>query len=678
MPWLWIPQGFLYTSEEPNFINYDNKLDRSNTMWTKDGALGAPGDPSNQSLLIPNAVFYKTAKNLSLRGSDTQKLFLSFILLSTITSFSLFSSLFTKNVYIKLLGILIYLLNFYTVTSIGYTAKTIQMVLLPLLFYLTTKLLQSKKTRYLFYNFIAIYIFQGVFTNLPTAVVSLSAYFFAFIYHLINTKFKDAFHATKNIILVITSITPVLVQQATIYAAVLSEMSNKPKLFAFSAIGAPLHLLLQLRGVWWEKSGHMGIDYFSLWPFYGNIVVSLVTIICLVSVLLISFKSSYEVGKNKSKKIVFWLLFYLLGIGLSSGLYFFPGAYQWLLNHFPPMVMFREPWAKFIPLVIFPLSALTLMVLSHLQKHNKKYFTFVVLLLGLHLSLQSYPFFSGKIIDSEVIGWKRRLVKVPEYWEEYANWTGNNQGAIFTIPFGVTPFNSHYSWYGNEAGNTVLPMPCVFGKSNVLCENQKDSFTEFVKESVGNKDLDFLKLGYIKYVLFQGDIKITDEVDQYTWQATAASQYLKDISAASFGNKLMVYEVKDEFLKPIIYATPEANLAINFTKLNQASYQVKLKNIKEPFVLVFNQAFNTNWQLLEQSTMSESSGKHLVYNNFVNGWEINPKEVCRNPICEANFTIRFKPQKNFQIASDIATIFFKFSLLAILLSFIKDMVKKSE
>ena len=123
LPWFWIPKRFVYTSEEPNFINYDIKLEKASTMWTKDYGFGSAGDPSNQSLLIPNAVFYDTMRELGVDRSSTQKLFISFLFLSIAIGFRWFSSLFTTSSFVRSLGLSAYLFNFYMVGSLGYTAK---------------------------------------------------------------------------------------------------------------------------------------------------------------------------------------------------------------------------------------------------------------------------------------------------------------------------------------------------------------------------------------------------------------------------------------------------------------------------------------------------------------------------------------------------------------------------
>ena len=392
LPWFWIPKRFVYTSEEPNFINYDIKLEKASTMWTKDYGFGSAGDPSNQSLLIPNAVFYDTMRELGVDRSSTQKLFISFLFLSIAIGFRWFSSLFTTSSFVRSLGLSAYLFNFYMVGSLGYTAKILNLILMPPIFFLTYKYLKTKKVKYALQSYIWVFAFQGIFTNLPLAVISLSIYFLAFLYYLFSERNWILRKALRDMAVLLLSVAPILIHHFTIYRNVLVAMQEKSNLFVFSAIGTTLDLLFQMRGVWWEKSGHLGIYYFNLWGFYGHPLIVVSTVIATGTVVLLSVRTTWASKLASRSRATFWLALYLFGLGLASGFYFFPGFYQWLINHVPLMVMFREPWAKFIPYVVFSLSAMIIVILDYYRKNDHKKFITISIILVLHFIIQSYPF----------------------------------------------------------------------------------------------------------------------------------------------------------------------------------------------------------------------------------------------------------------------------------------------
>jgi len=705
MPWFWIPDGYVYTSEEPNFVNYDIKLNRASTMWTKDNGFGSPGDPSNQSLLIPNAVLYNAFRGFGLDRSGSQRMFISFTFMSIIVGFGLFSSLFTKSHFIRLLGLFFYIFNFYTVTSLGYTAKVFQLVLMPPLFYIAYKFLKTREYKYILLNYIWVFMFQGVFTNLPTAIVSMMIYVAALIYYLFfdeNHNYKQIF---VNFFVLIISLIPILIHHFVVYLTVLAVMSEIPSLFSFTAIGAPLNLLIQLRGVWWEKSGHVGIFYFNLWRFYDLLFTVLSTVGAISTVVISCVVLTWGKNFKTRKKSAFWLGFYLFGIGLASGFYFLPGLYQLLIDRVPLMVMFREPWAKFVPYAVFSLSAMTLVLLNEFNESNRKKFLIICAILILHLGIQSYPFISGKIIDSEVAGWKRRLVKIPDYWEEYSKWTEGSQKVVLAIPFGSTAFNSKYNWYPNDIGNTVLPMPCLLAKTNVICPNNTDRYSSILNTFTNNNSFDLLKLGGVDQVLIQDDLVITSNREQFDWQNQGIKEFIDVNTIATFGGKLRIFSVKAEFLRPKVYASQniigidevsdiskqsisslgrdgvfvysvdslpkivKTNLPeISFQKHSQTEYEVSIQNISDKFVLVFNEAYNKNWDLLMQGNIISN---HITVNGFANGWYVDKELICDEAPCNINLNIQFRPQKYFANTMYINIGLFLVSMLSLLIIYVK-------
>lgn len=711
LPWFWIPKGFVYTSEEPNFINYDIKLARASTMWTKDGGFGTAGDPSNQSLLIPNAVFYASGKALGLDGSTTQKLFISFIFLAIGLSFALFSSIFTKNRLLGLLGLLVYVFNFYTVSSLGYTAKMLQLVLMPALFYVTYRYLKTKDFRYVIQNFIWVFSFQAVFTNLPLALTSLFIYIISFAYFLFSErKWSLRDHLVRLLILILTII-PIVAHHFVIYLTVLVAMKEMPSFFAFTAIGAPLSLLIQLRGVWWEKSGHLWVDYFPLWRFYSHFLVVISAVIGFGVLILASLEMTWHQSLKPRIGASFWLGTYLFGVLLASGLYFFPDLYQWIMVNLPLMVMFREPWAKFVPYMVFSLSGLTLVLLDHLSKTDRKKYFILSMVLVLHLCVQSFPFISGKIIDSEVRGWKSRLVQIPRYWEEFSRWTEVNQKTILPLPFGTTAFNSKYNWHESRLGNTVLPMPCLLGKSNVICDNYQDRYTSTLRAFAKEKNFDLIYLGGIDLVMFQEDLDTSAAGNVFDWQGEAITPFIESIPIATFGGKLSLYQVKEKYLRPKIYATrniltveksePISHIPVKdfakdgvfvfsetsvpktekpsmmntrFDKVSQTEYDVSVNSVITPFILVFNESFDQGWRIPTSGIVS----KHLVVNGYSNGWYIIPNQSCVNSPCQIDLKIEYQPQKYFAVTMLINIILFTLALVSLSAIFTIKVIRRNE
>jgi len=718
LPFFWIPEEYVYTSEEANFINYDIKLDKASTAWTKDNGFGNINDPSNQSLLIPNAYFYRIFKNLGLDNTTTQKLFISFIFLSISVGFGLFSTLFTTNWFIRSLCLLFYTFNFYVVSSLGYTAKTLQLAVMPGIFFFFYQYMTTRRIKYLFLNYIWLFIFQGVFTNLPLAITSLVVYPLTFLFFIFSNKPKKLTQAFTDAFVVLLSILPILIYQLNFYLPVVTDIGENPERYAFTAVGAPIDLILQLRGVWWEKAGHMGINYFNLSYFYDNPFVAIISSIS--SIIIVSCLALIASSKNTGIRIKasFWLITYLIGVGLAAGFYFFPGFFSWLFTVIPGMVMFREPWAKFIPVVLLSLTAGLLVSLEYMFKFRRYLFYILFGIITISVLLQSYPFVSGEIIDKEARGWKRRLVKIPQYWEDYGRWTTGRDGVLLAVPFGTTPFNSLRNWYPNQQGNSILPMANILGKLNIISDSPIDKYSTILRKFTQKGNFDFIKLGGLDYILTQGDLEIMAANEYYDWQVASISAYIEPEPIATFGDLVKVYKVKTEFTTPNLYtaqgivSTAKGNeesavqqlieygpgnvfsyvtdfnlnqglyAALSQPKLsvNQSThtnYRGQITDSTKPFILVLNQSFHRGWQitfsLSDKSTVSVNTSipkaEHIIINGFANGWYIDPAAYCSSQasVCALDFEIEFTPQKYFFTALIINTSFAFISLVGLIL-----------
>jgi len=722
LPWFWIPEGFVYMAEEPNFINYEIKLETASTFWVKEG-LGRSGDPANQPLLIPNAVFYRLALDIGLDPSATQKAFISFVFLSVSLSFGLFSTIFTKKSLVRCLGLLVYLFNFYFVISLGYTAKTILLVLMPALFYITVRYLQTRRFSYLLYNYIWLFSFQAVFTNLPTAVCALAIYFFALIYHLLLNQTGPLRATLKYYFILLLSAAPVLLHQGIISLPVIEKVSEEPARFAFTAIGAPLLDLFQFRGVWWEKSGHLGIDYFNLWQFYGNPVVVVLTLLGIGAIIFSVFSVTYGQARPDKIKSFFWLSFYLLGLGLASGFYFVPGFYLWLFQNVPGMIMFRETWVKFIPYAVFSFSGITMLLVDRFGERKSKKFLIALVLISLTIAVQSYPLISGTIIDSRSIGWRRRLIKIPNYWYEFSYWFQKQEAVLLPIPFGSDSFNSLYHWYGGQ-GDSTDALPCLLG-TNVICKSltHVDKFASVVNESIGKGNLDFISWGGVDYVLKQRALDVLGDQDKLIWQEKEVDSFINPEPVSVFGDKLFIYKVKDKYFRQKIYATnnifieneKKENMATNdiyyptktpaflidklssispasslpfvdFEKLNQVQYRVKISKASHPFVLVLGDNFSRGWKVYQGDAPSTgfplvlarlrryfshpvvAEEFHFITNGYANGWYINKPT-------DGVLTITYQPNDTYSLSFTFTIYLFLATVSLCLLSILKKIIR---
>lgn len=93
---------------------------------------------------------------------------------------------------------------------------------------------------------------------------------------------------------------------------------------------------------------------------------------------------------------------------------------------------------------------------------------------------------------------------------------------------------------------------------------------------------------------------------------------------------------------------------IEFNHLNPTRYEVTVKDAKGPFVLFFNENFNSSWQLLEvDGENTKVLDEHFIVDDYANGWLVDN-------ISSQKFIIEYKQQVMFYIgiAISVATLFF--------------------
>ena len=712
LPFLWLPKGYMVNSEDQLFMNYEILFDKASYAWTNFSAFGSPATAANHSLLIPNAYFYKTLKNIGLSTDITQKLFMTALIFSLLVAFWLFASLLTKKKHIIFLALLAYFLNFYISVSFTYTGKMFQIILTPLLFYFTYKYLETKKLFYIAIHFIILFIFQGIFTNLTQLIALLPIYIFSAIFFCLQNE-KKIISTIKSLFLFFLITIPIYVYHALVYYfSLFVNLSNIKNEVTFSSLFTDISRMFQLRGIWWEDAKiATNVPYYGWSSFFNNpfiIFISFMMLIVIFYILLI---------KNKpNKSALFFLVLYFLYFAASTGISFFPFIYTWSFNNIPYFYIFREPWPKFVPGVIFAFASFIVVALDKLDV-NKLTYKIIYGFLIIALLIKGYPFFSSNFY----LQWRKDLITViPHYWLDYRDWTlSQKDSRIFPVPFFTSRGEFKYNWYTNKIGNTDTEMPFIFSASNIVRYYEFDNFSSIVSSSLANKNFDFIKLGRIDYILLQDDLTILDSRIDYSWQKQAILKYSEEKPLISFGNKLFIYKIKAEYRIPAVYIpiitkkTIEAsdltkinilsninsdtaiypihenaqkiryindidtNLSyskpqLEYQKINPTKYKVIIHHAQKTFPLILEESFNEAWKIyLDKPSQYIDETHHLIVNGSLNSWIVNPNELCKSNNCkinpdqsyDMNLTIEYVPQGLFTLAYKVDLSVFAACLL---------------
>ena len=727
LPLIWLPKGYLFLSEEDNFANFQNVIYRNLYSWAPPVNNGQPVTPADQSIIIPNGVFYYLLSQFNIPNDIIQKTYLYLTIFVTFVSMAYFLRLFTRNKLIIFTGVLFYYFNFYVWSTMFYSAKVSQLILMPLFFTFLYKYLETKKYLYAILNFFSLFVFQSIFTNLTVALLTFFIYFVSIAYFIIKKNINILFfireYWLKIIMFFILTLPLFLYNAMVVFFSVISNDSfiRARQIIGPSKLYATLDLIFQFRGAWWEFINSGGVEYNPwLWFYKHPLIVTI--FLFLVIVALSSF-----LEKNAKKIHLFWLVAYLMSILLASGASFYPPFYQWMYDNVPFFYIFREPWAKFTPLLVFSTTVLLTVSLDN-KKMIQKTLTLFCLFLIL---IKGYPFFSDKLINNISRRWSIPLIKLPDYWNKYGEWSKINQDKkILGVPVNYFKRN----WYKENLGNADHQLAKLFGYSHVIYYLPNNNFGIIMKYFVDKNNPNFYKIATIDYLLVQEDIDM--RLPYYNHAVRTYSETLKDTLTdrlvQQFNNKLFLYAIKPEFKLPQIYTAKDiiritakndeetilkklavvlsrpdykpgtaifinANTKINklsesigetpilsFNKLNPTKYKVSIKQAHKKFLLVFNESFNRYWKMYvnkNSNIFPLPDDKHVSVNGYANSWLIETDDICQQKnMCQKNpdgsysfeLVIEYWPQRLFYGAMSAIGIVVLFSCLYLLYT-----VKKS-
>lgn len=86
--------------------------------------------------------------------------------------------------------------------------------------------------------------------------------------------------------------------------------------------------------------------------------------------------------------------------------------------------------------------------------------------------------------------------------------------------------------------------------------------------------------------------------------------------------------------------------SITSIKINPTKYKVEVKDVKEPYTLIFSETFHPQWQASWQKK-SIPKKRHFLVNGYANAWQILPEDVDHQE--NYQLIIEFGPQKWFYI-----------------------------
>lgn len=123
-------------------------------------------------------------------------------------------------------------------------------------------------------------------------------------------------------------------------------------------------------------------------------------------------------------------------------------------------------------------------------------------------------------------------------------------------------------------------------------------------------------------------------------------------------NTIRSLKIERVFNNPILLSKKiQKNSAVNpeivYREINQGKYEIEVKDAKNPYFLVFTDAFNSRWKI-------STEGRHINVNGYANGWYIMKTG-------DYKITLSYEPQSKLKICIGVSLfsfLFFLFYLVA--------------
>ena len=539
--------------------------------------------------------------------------FYPFLVLSTYSSYKLFSKLFSKSNF-SVLAAAIFTLNTYILMVIGggqIPGIGIAYSLIPLILYIFIEILESlDKNKTVFYKSILVGILlsiQSVF-DIRVSYITLSAVFILWVFQFFRNK--TIFIKSVIFIFVIPAIIVFLLNAFWIIPTVLSgknpvvamgsaySSSAAVKFFSFAKFEDTISLL---HPNWPEnifgKVGFLKPEFLFL------------PILVFLSLLFLKKETIY-----KRKFVIFFASLGLLGAFLAKGANDpLGGIYLWLFNHFPGFIMFRDPtkWYILVALsysMLIPYSVEKLYeFLKSKTSLNKLIPQGLIIVVILYLLFLIRPGILGQLNGTF------KPVSVPSDYVKLEAYLSNQNNFFRTL---WLPSTQRFAYYSNN--HPAVPAQIYFNKQDI------NSVIEALESQDTKKQL---QESSVKYLIVpydsQGEIFLKDRVYNeklylQTVKNVSSIQWLKRING--FG-KIAVFEVpnpKDHFW------TTSKSLSINFNYVSPIEYILKLKNAKAGDVVIFSESFDKKWiarspnnNLFDLTNALSSKPFDKIFNSFI-------------------------------------------------------------
>lgn len=414
---------------------------------------------------------------------------------------------------------LLYSYNVYRLL-IGSVEQTMLFISLPLFFLFYYKFSETAKFKYIIILTLLANLSNAMSFNLAIFFIPyilLFSYFCFSVIYKIAKKLPLKKYLIYNVILLLFIVVSSLfwfvpmmslmfVSYSTINKGIVPSMWN--------ALGAGTFFdHFRYLGFWAFRAGY-GIDLYyypiSLNYYKPFLVFSTFFVSIFSYVYLLFIKSQFPKRKLIIYLLTLTIFSFLLVAGIKSMI--FGSIYNFLYDQLVFVKIYREPYAKFMPLYIFATSiGLFLSIYFIFGRLKNKYLNYTLLtILCLFIALNSYQFFNHNFLPFKPLNLysKSSITKIPYYWENLNKYFNKKEldDKIF-ITQRNSYSNSVYNWeYGLNVSSDIAFALLDKKLIKDTYNNQVGVFSNIFN----NKEVNLQKyLGFLgtRYVLQENDLE---------------------------------------------------------------------------------------------------------------------------------------------------------------------------
>lgn len=578
VPLTWFKAQILVGGD--HFLPFHPELEVSRIfqIWDNHLEMGqiAVGQPS---LLIPFLFTWMMLAAMGLSIPILQRIWLVCVFtLSAASMYYLISTMRVRSKVAKMASAFFYTFNLYVAVANPYSNQyLLSYAAAPLILGLFIRGLEKHSIKHSIYAGLASLLFAAAAINppvYPTPWIILLVYF---IYYVIVVRKKLAF-ALKYLVLTTTVALLVnlfwmvtfLVPLVTSTGAKFTPQTHDISWVLGTSENAQIGNCFRLLGSWLFNEGAFGSPYCSFAPIYATPLLIILT----TAIPLLAFSTLLCYPRNR--RVLFFSVLAIIGLFLATG----PNKplgniYVWLYTNIPGFWIFREPWSKFMPIVVLSYASMIGFAvdgffnrLSLFRKVSLRSIGVGAILIL--LIVNAWPLLSGDAIPGTPRGDVGRLpgfqVNIPEYWIEASNWINAQPGdwRVFLLP--QNPFYQvHYTWdyYGVDITPNLVTKSLVTTSpgGGYLTYDSTEFLNMLYYEIKSNPNADLsltLSILNAKYVLLRGDLdwtyfNTTDAGSPQFYSSWLDAQ--SGIKLAKVFGPLKIYE--NELYYPRIYAADD-------------------------------------------------------------------------------------------------------------------------